>query len=257
MRIERIDDPALRFSAEGWMSNANWASKKLHFSCFINSASCLVAVLTSDRLVDCPSLKKSLDAMYALVLPRGRRPWIYVSLELDPSCVDVNVHPTKQEVHFLDEDEIVERFTSHAQAILATHSSSRVLGLTQTQLPGDGGDESHVQVTAAHVAAKYDPRRMIRVDHASQTLDAMLPVQSTGGAASAGPPAAGDERIAESENDLLSVRQLREDVEREQRVSLSHTLQNHVFVGVVDLCKGHSLLQHDTRLYLVNHAAIM
>ena len=64
-------------------------------------------------------MKRALEGMYSLVLPRGRHPWIYVSLEMDPSHVDVNVHPTKQEVHFLDEEAIVESITARAQAVLS------------------------------------------------------------------------------------------------------------------------------------------
>lgn len=47
------------------------------------------------------------------------------SLEIDPQSVDVNVHPTKREVHFLNEDAIVERVCNVAQERLLNKSQSR------------------------------------------------------------------------------------------------------------------------------------
>ena len=50
---------------------------------------------------------------------------IFCSLEIEPQSVDVNVHPTKREVHFLDEDAIVERVCNVAQEKLLNKSQSR------------------------------------------------------------------------------------------------------------------------------------
>ncbi|KAF8526505.1 DNA mismatch repair protein [Hysterangium stoloniferum] len=74
------------------------------------------------RLVESPRIKKAIEAVYSGVLPRGtsRR-----SLHLDPKAVDVNVHPTKREVHFLDEKIITQRICDAIQEALVVNSGSR------------------------------------------------------------------------------------------------------------------------------------
>ena len=82
-------------------------------------------------------IKRALEACYTAILPKGTSPFIYlrqalflsssilkeinivVSIQLDPTTVDVNVHPTKREVHFLDEEAITECIADAIQAKLA------------------------------------------------------------------------------------------------------------------------------------------
>ena len=229
--MKDLQNEKLGFRAEGQFSTANWMSKKTTFICFINH-----------RLVDCTPLKRALESVYTLVLPKGQHPWIYVALDIEPNRIDVNVHPTKQEVHFLDEDDVFEAISAQVQDALVNQSSCRVFRTQSAQL-GEVISEDHVQVTRAR---SYDPRHLVRVDQTEQTLDSM-PLQK------AGLP----DRIRPSECTLESITQLRDQVLASKNAQLSHIVQHHTFVGIVDLAKGLCLIQHSTQLYLVQYGILI
>lgn len=44
---------------------------------------------------------------------------------IEANKIDVNVHPTKSEVHFLDEEEIVQLVCDKLQSVLVSGSASR------------------------------------------------------------------------------------------------------------------------------------
>ena len=67
--------------------------------------------------MDLPQVGKLPSSMHELIhLP---------SLDIDPTKVDVNVHPTKSDVHFLNEDEVVEGIVAAVQSTLANANTSR------------------------------------------------------------------------------------------------------------------------------------
>ena len=85
----------------------------------------------ADRLVDCPILRKAFEAFYTTVLPKHGHPFIYFSLLMDPEKIDVNVHPTKSEVFFLDDDEIVSIIIEELGKVLKDEGTSKKFGTTQ------------------------------------------------------------------------------------------------------------------------------
>ncbi len=101
------------------------------------------------------------------MLPKGRHPWLYISLEIAPDKVDVNVHPTKREVHFLNEDDIVESICVHLQRCLVGANQSRTFQFSQLLLPGASEPERGKSGTQ-----KSNPRHSVRTDADTQTLDA-------------------------------------------------------------------------------------
>ena len=59
------------------------------------------------------------------IYPLKQRIAIHFSLEINPQNVDVNVHPTKHEVHFLHEDAIIESVQKCVEGKLLGANASR------------------------------------------------------------------------------------------------------------------------------------
>ncbi|KAM6339156.1 DNA mismatch repair protein Mlh1 isoform 2-T2 [Podargus strigoides] len=190
------EDAGLAFKMKGYITNANYSVKKCVFLLFINH-----------RLVESAALRKAIETVYAAYLPKGAHPFLYLSLEIAPQNVDVNVHPTKHEVHFLHEDAILERVQQHVESKLLGSNSSRMY-FTQTLLPGADCSSSEVVKSAADPPAgtkgssdKVYAHQMVRTDSREQKLDAFL--QPVNNPLSTGPPEAPTEVNTRPAGDVL------------------------------------------------------
>lgn len=57
-------------------------------------------IFVNGRNVKCPICLKAIDNVYSSLIPKGKYPFIAISLTLPTDDVDVNVHPTKREVRY-------------------------------------------------------------------------------------------------------------------------------------------------------------
>ncbi|XP_031359770.1 DNA mismatch repair protein Mlh1 isoform X2 [Lonchura striata] len=138
---------------------------------------------------------------------------LHKPLEIAPQNVDVNVHPTKHEVHFLHEDSILERVQQHVESKLLGSNSSRMY-FTQTLLPGADCSSNEVVKSAANSSVvtkgssdKVYAHQMVRTDSREQKMDAFLqpvkgPTAVTTGV-NAGPPEGAD-RLQDAEMEEVS-----------------------------------------------------
>ncbi|KAJ8657502.1 hypothetical protein O0I10_006804 [Lichtheimia ornata] len=255
------DYPILGCKMTGLITSADYSEKRMRFLLFINH-----------RSVESSSLKKAIDDVYSLLLPKGSHPFVYLSLEVNPRNVDVNVHPTKREVTLLNEDRIVDAITKTMQERLENANYSRTF-YTQSALPG-----------APPVPEKDSPRsdkgkkvaayNMVRTDSRAKTLDTYVqrrPILSS---------PREDYNIAESSSSsshpqpmdivqepstetratkrpritvrIKSIDRLRAAVNRSKHNTLTTVLSNHTFVGCID--DTLALIQHMRDLYLINYA---
>lgn len=117
------------------------------------------------------------EELYSIYLPKKTHPWCYISLEINPNNVDVNVHPTKHEVRFLHEEAIIEQMKIILDEKLSGNNASRTFYL-QARMPQVNITKSTLQ----EVLPEYDkdnvektkkihPREMIRTSSSDQKLD--------------------------------------------------------------------------------------
>ena len=60
-------------------------------------------LFVNGRYIKHPSLSAAIERAYSDMLPDQSHPSFFVGLQVDPSRIDVNIHPTKTEVRFVDD----------------------------------------------------------------------------------------------------------------------------------------------------------
>lgn len=76
----------------------------------------------NNRYIKSPYLQHAIMGAYADLIPSGSYPLFVLFLELDPKRIDINVHPTKQEVKFEDEKIIYAYLNSAVKRALGKYS---------------------------------------------------------------------------------------------------------------------------------------
>lgn len=253
--------------AKGYASNANYNGKRTMLLLFINH-----------RSVESSAIKKAIEQTYSLFLPKGGKPFVYLSLEIDPARVDVNVHPTKREVHFLNEDEIIEVVCNEIREKLALVDTSRTFK-TQTLLPGMApitiadvskessnsparGEESHPPKTPA--TKRPCENNLVRTDSSMRKITSMLPPALT-------PHQSLSTDLSQPTDDglyyttvpreqtqirLSSIKTLRATVRDAMHNSLTEIFAALTYIGLVDPHRRLIAMQSGVKLFLVDYGMI-
>jgi DNA mismatch repair protein MLH1 len=106
------DEQQCSYTCTGYLSSPSFqTSKRTQLVLFVN-----------DRLVECNTLKRSLEEVYGNFTKA--KPFLYLSLQVPPDQVDVNVHPTKREVAMLFVDDICKDISKHLRQALSEQSQN-------------------------------------------------------------------------------------------------------------------------------------
>ena len=267
----KVEDENLGFRSSGLVTNANYHVKKTVILLFINH-----------RAVESTVVKRAVEQTYSTFLPKGGHPFVYINLEVEPQRVDVNVHPTKREVNFLNEDEIIESICNEIRSKLAKVDSSRTF-LTQSLLPGvptieslsrdDEGDQpsgpgSSAPKTPATSKKPYE-NNLVRTDSKVRKITSMLspamptPHSRTDDAEPSSSSTVLDEGLHYETTDreplriaLTSIKNLRAAVRATMHNNLTEMIASHTYVGLVDERRRIAAIQSGVKLYLVDYGML-
>ncbi|KAH6659359.1 putative DNA mismatch repair protein [Truncatella angustata] len=248
-------DDRYGLKAEGLATNANYHIKKTTLLLFINH-----------RSVESSNIKKAIEQTYSTFLPKNGHPFVYLNIEIDPQRVDVNIHPTKREVNFLNEDEIVQAICENVRDKLAAVDTSRTF-MTQTLLPGtvlpsdlpQPDVDGPTKKPAAKGKAPVRPyeNNLVRTDASLRKITSMFqPANAESPAVEQADEMGPQYEHADREAvvcRLTSVRELRGAVRDDMHHSLTEVFAGHTFVGIVDERRRLAAMQGGVKLYLVDY----
>ncbi|XP_054812223.1 DNA mismatch repair protein MLH1 [Prosopis cineraria] len=253
MEIEASnDDPSgSPFEMHGFISNADYAAKKITMVLFIN-----------DRLVECSALKRAIEVVYSATLPKASKPFVYLTIVLPPENVDVNVHPTKREVSLLNQEVIIEKIQTLVESRLRSSNDMRTFQEENAE-PSSSCymkpcKEANLSLLVPGSKSQKIPvHKMVRTDSLNPCgrLHAYMEPQPIGhldksASLTAVRSSVRQRRYPKDSAEYASVQQLLDEINSNCHSGLLDIVRNCTYIGMAD--DVFALLQYNTHLYLAN-----
>ncbi len=97
-----------------------------------------ITLIANGRLIRNPRLVSAIAEAYDQRIPKGRYPIALLEIQCDPMLIDVNIHPTKQEIKFSEEAKLIGQILSVIRSRLADFSLIQDVPESKT----DSGDSA-------------------------------------------------------------------------------------------------------------------
>lgn len=145
----------------GYVSTPDYTrSSKKWYHTYINS-----------RMIKCPVFQKAIDMVYKNLIGFGKYPFVVLNLEVPPSEIDVNVHPTKREVRYKNANQIFNFIYSAVDGALSSSFKQnneaktllgKVFALPQQETSDDAYVSEQELVQNSLISTESDERRETR-----------------------------------------------------------------------------------------------
>lgn len=230
---------------KGQITNPNYNNKKsIQPVFFINN-----------RLISNDTLKRAIISSINHFLPKGHKPFIYLSLEIKPQNLDVNVHPTKREVRFLNEDEIIDKICIHITNEFNKIDSSRNF---QTKSLPIQPAINNAASNNPYKKAKYN-YNLVRTDSAQAKITTFLP-KTTETESSLELAEVNEFKYIKRDKievNLQSISELKDEVKLESSRKLTEIFSSILYIGIIDESRRLIAIQYDVKLMLMDFSSVL
>ena len=108
-----------------------------------------------------PYFHKAVTICYEHLIPVGEMPNYFINLTVDPETIDVNIHPTKTEIKFENEQPIWQILSASVKEALGKFSTAPSIDFDMEDAPEIPTSKpgTHVLPPTVHVDTTYNPFR--------------------------------------------------------------------------------------------------
>lgn len=115
-------------------------------------------IFVNNRFIKSPYLHHAILGAYQDLIPYGHNPSYFIFFEVDPERIDINIHPTKTEIKFADENAIYAILKSVAKRSLGANNISPSLDFDRIpSLDVPMSKDTPLESPKIEVNPNYDP----------------------------------------------------------------------------------------------------
>lgn len=120
-------------------------------------------LFVNGRFMRHPYFVKSILTAYERLIPEGQQVPFFVNFEVDPSRIDVNIHPTKTEIKFEDDNAIFQILLAAVRESLGKYGAVPAIDFDTEARPdiptfnGEGSQSAFIAPPQIHVDTSFNP----------------------------------------------------------------------------------------------------